>query len=121
MNLLCLEARAARSRSRWSLGVGEGRLSEFYSGANNRFKKHGWDKTRAFQAEYQAIASSLLGIVGGCLGKKLDPMNPVLIGVGLGQFKTTGRLSSLHSTFLDYFIPLVCMSLVMTVKISSAG
>ncbi|KAF9346559.1 hypothetical protein BGX26_001918 [Mortierella sp. AD094] len=42
----------------------------------------------------------------GSLGKKLNPTNPVLIGVGLGQFKSTGRLSSLHSTFLDYFIPL---------------
>ncbi|KAI7821226.1 hypothetical protein BC939DRAFT_456197, partial [Gamsiella multidivaricata] len=82
------------------------RLLEFYAGSNNRFKKHGWDWDRAKQAEYQAIAASLLGIVGGSIGHPRDPANPVLIGVGLGQFKSTGRISSLHSTFLDYFIPL---------------
>ncbi|KAI1280939.1 hypothetical protein EDD11_001411, partial [Mortierella claussenii] len=37
-------------------------LSGFYNGANNRFKKHDWDKTRAKQAEYTAMAASLLGI-----------------------------------------------------------
>ncbi|KAG0074291.1 hypothetical protein BGZ92_003447 [Podila epicladia] len=61
---------------------------------------------RAKQAEYQAIATSLLSIVGGSIGQHRDPANPVLIGVGLGQFKSIGRLTSLHSSFLDYFIPL---------------
>ncbi|KAF9081203.1 hypothetical protein BGX27_005023, partial [Mortierella sp. AM989] len=84
----------------------EEQLSEFYRGDKNRFKKHDWDKTRAKHTEYQAVAASLFGIVGGSLGKKLDPSNPVLIGVGLGQFKSIGRLTSLHSTFLDFFIPL---------------
>ncbi|KAG0195583.1 hypothetical protein BGX28_001059, partial [Mortierella sp. GBA30] len=41
------------------------------------------------------------------IGERKDPGNPVLIGVGLGQFKSTGRLSSLHSSFLAYFVPLV--------------
>ncbi|KAF9994844.1 hypothetical protein BGZ80_007675, partial [Entomortierella chlamydospora] len=61
--------------------------SGFYNGVNNRFKKYGWDRERAKQAEYQAIAASLLGVVGGSIGQKRDPTNPVLIGVGLGQFK----------------------------------
>ena len=98
--------------------VGE-RLLEFYTGAKNRFKRHGWDQERAKQAEYQAIAASLLDIVGGNIGQKLDPANPVLIGVGLGQFKSTGRISSLHSTFLDYFIPLVCMLFEMIANCSN--
>ncbi|KAI7831426.1 hypothetical protein BC939DRAFT_436994, partial [Gamsiella multidivaricata] len=54
----------------------------------------------------QAIAASLLGILGGSIGQHRDPANPVLVGVGLGQFKSTGRLSSLHSSFLACFIPL---------------
>lgn len=94
----------------------EERLSEFYTGNKNRFKKHGWDMERAKQAEYQAIATSLLGIVGGSIGRHRDPANPVLIGVGLGQFKSTGRLTSLHSSFLAYFIPLVCMPFVTIAK-----
>ncbi|KAF8946282.1 hypothetical protein BGZ52_008872, partial [Haplosporangium bisporale] len=84
----------------------EEQLSEFYNGNKNRFKKHTWDMERAKQAEYQAIATSLLGIVGGSIGQHRHPKNPVLIGVGLGQFKITGRLTSLHSSFLDYFISL---------------
>ncbi|KAG0163412.1 hypothetical protein DFQ29_003108, partial [Apophysomyces sp. BC1021] len=80
----------------------EEQLSEFYNGTNNRFKKHDWDKTRAKKQSTRPLQRVFLVF----LGKKLDPMNPVLIGVGLGQFKSTGRLSSLHSTFLDYFIPL---------------
>jgi len=79
------------------------RLSEFY----DTKKKFRWDLKRAYQAEFQAIATSLLGIVGGSLGRPRDPDNPVLIGIGLGKFKSRGRLTSLHSAFLKYFIPLV--------------
>ncbi|KAG0347856.1 hypothetical protein BGZ54_004783, partial [Gamsiella multidivaricata] len=77
----------------------EERLSEFYSGNKNRFKKHALDMERAKQAEYQAIAASLLGILGGSIGRHRNPANPVLIGVGLGRFKSIGRLSSFHSSF----------------------
>ncbi|OAQ22580.1 hypothetical protein K457DRAFT_295811 [Linnemannia elongata AG-77] len=62
---------------------------------------------RARQAEYQAIAESLLGIVGGSLGRRVEDnksTDPILIGVGLGQFASKSRLSSLHSTFLSYFV-----------------
>lgn len=97
----------------------EERLSEFYNGNKNQFKKHDWDKMRAKQAEYQAIATSLLGIVGGSIGQHRHPKNPVLIGVGLGQFKSTGRLASLHSSFLGYFIPLVRVAFVMIAKSSN--
>ncbi|GJJ77517.1 putative transposase [Entomortierella parvispora] len=84
----------------------EERLSTFYNGRNRRFKRHTWDMKRAKHAEYQAIAERLLRIVGGTTGRHRDPNNHVIIGVGLGQFKSSSRLSSLHSSFLDYFIPL---------------
>ncbi|KAI9242850.1 MAG: hypothetical protein BYD32DRAFT_456457 [Podila humilis] len=59
---------------------------------------------RAKHIEYQAIANNLLKSVGESLGERCK--NPVLIGVGLGKFGSSGRLKSLHSSFLSYFIPL---------------
>ncbi|KAI7821005.1 hypothetical protein BC939DRAFT_456836, partial [Gamsiella multidivaricata] len=43
----------------------EDQLMEFYNGNNNRSKKNTWDMERAKHIEYQAIANSLLKIVGG--------------------------------------------------------
>lgn len=90
----------------------EVRLMDFYNGNNNRFKKHTFDMRNAIHMEYQAIANSLLGVMGGTIGRPRDDANPVLIGVGLGKFQSTGHLSSLHSTFLSYFISLVSMPLL---------
>ncbi|KAI1288302.1 hypothetical protein EDD11_010015, partial [Mortierella claussenii] len=84
----------------------EERLSKFYNGKNRLFKKHTWDMNKAKHTEYQIIAERLLRIVGGTTGRHRDPDNHVIIGVGLGQFKSSSRLSSLHSSFLDFFIPL---------------
>jgi hypothetical protein len=80
------------------------RLKAFYDGPDHKYKKHRWDMERARQAEYQLLADRLLRVVGGSIGERYDPNNPVLIGVGLGQFSTKSGLSSLHSTFLDFFI-----------------
>ncbi|KAI7831144.1 hypothetical protein BC939DRAFT_221104 [Gamsiella multidivaricata] len=85
----------------------EDRLLNFYNGNNNRLNKHTWDMKRAKHIEYQAIANSLLRIVGGSIGERCKDDNPVLIGVGLGQFGSSSRLSSLHSSFLSYFVPMV--------------
>ncbi|KAF9536710.1 hypothetical protein EC957_009925, partial [Mortierella hygrophila] len=88
----------------------ETRLKNFYAGDDNRYKKHGWDAERAKHAEYQALAERLLNVVGGSLGRRVEDnedKDPILIGVGLGQFSSNSRLSSLHSTFLSYFITTV--------------
>ncbi|KAG0355766.1 hypothetical protein BGX24_006552, partial [Mortierella sp. AD032] len=85
----------------------EDRLKEFYAGDDHEFLKRSWDHTRARQMEYQATAERLLGIVGGSLGRRLEDNrsdDPILIGIGLGQFTSNSRLSSLHSSFLEYFI-----------------
>ncbi|KAG0057380.1 hypothetical protein BGZ83_010839 [Gryganskiella cystojenkinii] len=84
----------------------EERLSDFYNGNNDCFRKHTWDMKRAKHVEYQAIANSLLQIVGGSQGEHRKGDNPVLIGIGLGKFGSSSRLSSLHSSFLSYFVPL---------------
>lgn len=78
----------------------EQRLLEFYGGHDQQYKRHKWDMERALHYEYQLIAKRLLGIVGGSIGRPRDSSNPVLIGIGLGQFNTGSGLTSLHSTFL---------------------
>ena len=83
----------------------EKRLLEFYD--SSRYKKHTWDMNSAMHIEYQTIANSLLRSVGGSLGTHHKKDNPVLIGIGMGQFERSRRLSSLHGSFLSYFIPLV--------------
>ncbi|KAF9903765.1 hypothetical protein EC991_003368, partial [Linnemannia zychae] len=85
----------------------EDRLKAFYAGDDHRFQRRQWDHARARQIEYQAMAERLLGIVGGSLGRRLEDNqddDPILIGIGLGQFMSNGRLTSLHSSFLEYFI-----------------
>jgi hypothetical protein len=82
-------------------------LLDFYDGENNRFLKHSWDMNRAKKKEYQAIANSLFGIVGGSVGERCRDDSPVLSGIGLGDFKSSLRLSSLHTSFLSYFVRLV--------------
>ncbi|KAG0277634.1 hypothetical protein BGZ96_002787 [Linnemannia gamsii] len=85
----------------------EEQLKAFYNGPDDKYKKHQWDMKRAPHGEFQLIAHRLLGIVGGGLGIRSDPSKPVIIGVGLGKFGTKSGLSSLHLTFLSYFVPLV--------------
>lgn len=99
-----------------SSGTVEAQLLQLYNGRHHRYKKHGWDMRRAKKAEFQAIAARLLAIVGGNIGERRNPSNGVIIGIGLGRFKSLGRLTSLHSAFLDYFIRLVSMTLCEVIK-----
>jgi len=86
-------------------------LSDFYNGSNNRFKKHKWDVRRAKEEEYRLITDRLLGMVGGSIGAKRHRDNKVVIGVGLGKFSSNSRLSSLHDSFLSYFVQKVYVAL----------
>ncbi|KAF9348418.1 hypothetical protein BGX26_000173 [Mortierella sp. AD094] len=45
-------------------------------------------------------------MVGGTPGQKRDEKNKVIIGIGLGEFSSTSRLSSLHTAFSAYFVQL---------------
>jgi hypothetical protein len=85
----------------------EGRLKAFYAGDDHVFQRIQWDHARARQMEYQAMAEGLLGVVGGSLGGRLeDNYDDDLISDRdwLGQFMSNSRLSSIHSSFLEYFI-----------------
>ncbi|KAI7829492.1 hypothetical protein BC939DRAFT_28077 [Gamsiella multidivaricata] len=85
----------------------EQRLSSFYNGSNRLYQSHKWDAQRAREEEYLVIANSLLRSVGGSIGAKRDEKNMVVIGIGLGQFSSCSRLTSLHDSFLAFFVPLV--------------
>jgi len=82
-------------------------LQAFYDSPDLRYKRHQYDMQRAKHTEFQLLAERLLNIVGGSSGRLKDPQDAVLIGIGLGDFQGRSGLTSLHSTFLDYFIKLV--------------
>ncbi|KAF9968971.1 hypothetical protein BGZ75_003245, partial [Mortierella antarctica] len=69
-----------------------------------RYKRHGWDAQRAFEAEFAKITDRILHLVGGSIGAKRDPGNMVAFAIGLGDFKSNRRLTSLHSRFKTYFV-----------------
>lgn len=47
---------------------------------------------------------SLLCMVGGSISVRKKDEDKVVIGIGLGQFASSSRLSSLHGTFEAFFI-----------------
>ncbi|KAI1297002.1 hypothetical protein EDD11_007315 [Mortierella claussenii] len=94
------------------LGLVETRLKNIYAGNDNRYKKHEWDLERAKHAEYQALAERLPNVVGGSLGRRIEDnkdKDSILSRVGLSQLSSNSKLSSLHSTFLSYFIGTVSL------------
>jgi hypothetical protein len=91
----------------------EERLKAFYNGPDGKYKRNHWEMQRAHHGEFQLITHRLLGIVGGELGILSDPSKLAIIGVGLRKFGTKSGLTSLHSTFLSYFVPLVSIVLCL--------
>ncbi|KAI8357054.1 hypothetical protein B0O80DRAFT_99820 [Mortierella sp. GBAus27b] len=89
-----------------SLQEVEEHLDSFYN-SNNTVKKHRWNARRARDEEFRRIADSLLRMVGGSIGRKRADEDKVVIAVGLGQFSSKARLSSLHESFQSYFVQLV--------------
>ncbi|KAG0294208.1 hypothetical protein BGZ98_001851, partial [Dissophora globulifera] len=59
----------------------ERHLSNFYNGSNRLYQR-------------------------GSIGARRDEKNMAVIGVGLGQFSSCSRLSSLHTSFQRFFVPL---------------
>jgi hypothetical protein len=90
----------------------EQRLDTFYNSKDNTFKKHKWDAQRARDGEYRIITDRLLRLVGGSIGCRRKDDNKVIIGIGLGQFSTKSRLSSLHESFQSYFVQKVRATLL---------
>ncbi|KAG0048072.1 hypothetical protein BGZ83_006918 [Gryganskiella cystojenkinii] len=76
----------------------------FYN--NVVLKKHQWDAERATKKEFRLVAKRLLEMVGGTPGAKRNNDNKVIIGIGLGEFGSNSRLSSLHTAFSAYFVQL---------------
>ncbi|CAO3565300.1 unnamed protein product [Mortierella alpina] len=80
------------------------RLERFYNGNDMIYKRHKWDAKRAKDREFLEIANSLLKVVGGNIGELRKDGNKVVIATGLGQFTGTPGLTSVHSSFLTYFV-----------------
>ncbi|KAF9565978.1 hypothetical protein EC968_003977 [Mortierella alpina] len=78
-------------------------LDGFYRD-NQVFKKHQWDHSKAKEGEYAIITDRLLKMVGGAIGEKAKPGNPFIIAVGLGDFSSSSGLTSLHSSFKNFFV-----------------
>jgi hypothetical protein len=77
-------------------------------------KKNAWNAQLAKEQEFRLVADRLLRMVGGSTGAKREDDNIVIIGIGLGDFKSDYGLSSLHTAFCSYFVRLVseqCRSL----------
>ncbi|KAG0211194.1 hypothetical protein BGX28_008374 [Mortierella sp. GBA30] len=66
--------------------------------------RHQWDARGAYKAEFFAITDSLLGMVGGSIGRRRDSENKVVIAVGLGDFKSKVGLGSVHTSFASFFV-----------------
>ncbi|CAO3571066.1 unnamed protein product [Mortierella alpina] len=85
----------------------EDHLASFYNGKRHRFKNISACPEKPGK---ESMSGSLIrccvwwDTVGGTIGERRKDEDKVVIGVGLGQFTSTSRLSSLHGTFEAYFI-----------------
>ncbi|KAG0195786.1 hypothetical protein BGX28_000635, partial [Mortierella sp. GBA30] len=79
-------------------------LDNFYNSNNFRFKRRKMYARAARKEEYYRLTDALLRMVGGSIGAKKKDEDKVVIGIGLGDFQSTSRLSSLDGTFMGYFI-----------------
>ncbi|KAF9964874.1 hypothetical protein BGZ73_001677, partial [Actinomortierella ambigua] len=79
-------------------------LDTFYNGNNHIFKRHRWFAKAGRAEEFSRLADALLRMVGGTIGEKKKDENKVVIGVRLGRFQSTFRLTSLDQSFMTYFV-----------------
>ncbi|KAF9273789.1 hypothetical protein BGZ68_001207, partial [Mortierella alpina] len=85
-------------------------LVNFYSDQDRgSWKRHRFDLKKAFDEEYRMVADSLLRMVGGTSSAPRGEDNKVLIVIGLGDFGSNSKLSSLHSNFKTYFVELAAI------------
>lgn len=83
-------------------------LTKFYNG-DSRFKKRKWDAKKALEAEFAVITDRVLSIVGGSVSRRRDESCKVVIAMGLGKFSSNSKLSSLHESFMSYFVQKVSL------------
>ncbi|KAG0254341.1 hypothetical protein DFQ27_006905 [Actinomortierella ambigua] len=79
-------------------------LDKFYNGHQFKFKRYKNMAKSARAQEFHRLADSLLRMVGGTIGEKKAVENKVVIGIGMGDFKSTSRMTSLHSSFQAFFV-----------------
>ena len=77
-------------------------LNSFYG--SRRCKRIMHDSTKARRGEYDVATNALLRMADGHIGRKRAPGEDVLFAIGLGNFNTRKRLSSLHTSFAAHFV-----------------
>jgi hypothetical protein len=68
------------------------------------FKQMLADGKRSRRGEFDVATNALLKMIGGHIGKKRVSNEPILFAVGLGDFNTHTKLTSLHTSFERHFI-----------------
>ncbi|KAH8555041.1 hypothetical protein BGW37DRAFT_517546 [Umbelopsis sp. PMI_123] len=79
-----------------------GELRNFYR--TRKFKQLIANGKRSCRGEFDVATNALLKMIGGHIGKKRDSDEQVVFAVGLGDFNTHTKLSSLHTSFGHHFI-----------------
>ncbi|KAG9070472.1 hypothetical protein KI688_008008 [Linnemannia hyalina] len=62
------------------------------------------DAEHAKEEEFRTTANCLLNAIKGSVGAKRKEENKMVIGIDLSQFKSSSGLTSLHGSFLAYFV-----------------
>jgi hypothetical protein len=79
---------ASRSNYAKSIEECQEQLDTFYNGNNMLVRRHSWNTTRGYHAEFAVITNWLLNMVGGAVGRRRKKTEKVVIVVGLGQFSS---------------------------------
>ncbi|CAO3676652.1 unnamed protein product [Umbelopsis ramanniana] len=77
-------------------------LQSFY--ASKRFKRLAHDQKKARRGEFDVATNAILKMAGTHIGKHKMEKEDVLFAIGLGDFNTRTKLSSLHTSFSSHLI-----------------
>ena len=82
--------------------LAEPALKLFYG--SKRFKRLSHDMKKAKRGEFDVATNAILKMANCHIGRKKGEDEQVLFAIGMGDFNTHTRLSSLHTSFATYFI-----------------
>lgn len=77
-------------------------LQSFY--ASKRFKRLAHDQKKARRGEFDVATNAILKMAGTHIGRHKMEKEDVLFAIGLGDFNTRTKLSSLHTSFSSHLI-----------------
>jgi hypothetical protein len=72
--------------------------------ASKRFKRLAHDQKKARRGEFDVATNAILKMAGTHIGRHKMEKEDVLFAIGLGDFNTRTKLSSLHTSFSSHLI-----------------